>query len=215
MTDSTQNSTRIITLKLLAVVVAMFVFAIYVMPPLYNLFCDITGLNGKTGGRYQPTEIVVDTSRQVTVQFLATNNENMPWRFQPVLQSVKVHPGEEVEIRYYAQNPTSRDMVAQAVPSLVPFKATDYFHKTECFCFNQQPLAAGSSAELPLRFIVDQDIPDQLHTITLSYTLFDITGKFGADEGAVSALVEPDTATVENTALAMNRFANEPAVSGL
>ena len=68
-------------------------------------------------------------------------------------------------------------MVAQAVPSVVPFKAAEYFHKTECFCFNQQPLDGGENAELPLRFIVDQDVPKQVHTITLSYTLFDITDK--------------------------------------
>jgi cytochrome c oxidase assembly protein subunit 11 len=174
---SVEQSNRSLTLKLVGVVVAMFIFAVYVMPPLYDLFCEVTGLNGKTGGRYQATESVVDTSRQITVQFIATNNESMPWAFKPQLQSIKVHPGEEVEVRYLATNPTSIPMVAQAVPSLVPFKAAEYFHKTECFCFNQQPLDGGESAELPLRFIVDQDVPKQVHTITLSYTLFDITDK--------------------------------------
>lgn len=177
MNRSVEQSNRSLTLKLVGVVVAMFIFAVYVMPPLYDLFCEVTGLNGKTGGRYQATESVVDTSRQITVQFLATNNESMPWAFKPQLQSIKVHPGEEVEVRYLATNPTSIPMVAQAVPSLVPFKAAEYFHKTECFCFNQQPLDGGESAELPLRFIVDQDVPKQVHTITLSYTLFDITDK--------------------------------------
>ncbi len=172
---SQQNLNRNTVLKLSAVVVCMFLFAVYVMPPLYDLFCEVTGLNGKTGGRYQAVEIKVDTSRTITVQFLATNNENMPWQFKPMLQSVKVHPGQEMEIRYFAHNSTGQEMVAQAIPSVVPFKAAEYFHKTECFCFNQQPLAAGASAELPLRFIVDQDIPAQVSTITLSYTLFDVT----------------------------------------
>lgn len=177
MTESIKQSNRRLLAKLLATSVAMFVFAVYVMPPMYDLFCEVTGLNGKTGGPYQATEVVVDTSRTVTVQFLATNNENMPWSFKPQMQSIKVHPGEEVEVRYLATNPTSRTMVAQAVPSVVPFKAAEYFHKTECFCFNQQPLDGGEDAELPLRFIVDQDVPKQVHTITLSYTLFDITDK--------------------------------------
>lgn len=177
MTQDIEHSNRKLTIKLVGVVIGMFVFAIYVMPPMYDLFCEVTGLNGKTGGRYQATESIVDTSREITVQFLATNNESMPWAFKPQLQSIKVHPGEEVEVRYLATNPTSSTMVAQAVPSVVPFKAAEYFHKTECFCFNQQPLDGGESAELPLRFIVDQDVPKQVHTITLSYTLFDITDR--------------------------------------
>jgi len=174
-TSEVQRSVTQQVTRLLGVVVAMFVFAIWVLPPLYDVFCDITGLNGKTGGQYQAVNVVVDTSRQVRVQFLATNNEGMPWQFAPEMASIKVHPGEEVEVRYLATNPTGLTMTAQAIPSLVPFKAAEYFHKTECFCFNQQSLNAGESAELPLRFIVDQDIPKQVNTITLSYTLFDVT----------------------------------------
>lgn len=175
MGKSIKQSNTTTTLKLLGVVVGMFVFAVYVMPPMYNLFCEITGLNGKTGGQYQATEIKIDTSRTITVQFVATNNESMSWGFKPMISSIKVHPGEEKEVRYLANNPTGDRMVAQAVPSLVPFNVVEYFHKTECFCFNQQILNAGESAELPLRFIVDQDIPKQVNTITLSYTIFDVT----------------------------------------
>ena len=87
-------------------------------------------------------------------------------------------------------------MVGQAVPSLVPFKATNYFHKTECFCFNQQPLAAGESAELGLSFIVDRELPRQVNTITLSYTLFDITAdqQENPETGSVAGeVLKPDT----------------------
>ena len=178
MADSLAQSNKKTIARLVGVAVVMFGFAIYVMPPLYDLFCEVTGLNGKTGGRYQATVAEVDTSRLITVQFIATNNESMPWSFEPGQSSIKVHPGQETEIVYRAANPTGRAMVGQAIPSVVPFKAAEYFHKTECFCFNQQPLTAGESAELPLRFIVDQDIPKQVHTITLSYTLFDVTDKF-------------------------------------
>jgi len=175
------NATTRLSLKLGGVVVGMFAFAIWVMPPLYNLFCEVTGLNGKTGGRYEAVAVKVNTSRTVTVQFLATNNESMPWEFKPEMPSIKVHPGQEVEVKYLARNGTRQDMVAQAIPSVVPFKAAEYFHKTECFCFNRQALAAGNSAELPLRFIVDQDVPKQVHTITLSYTLFDVTDRYNTD----------------------------------
>ncbi|MGH1485546.1 MAG: cytochrome c oxidase assembly protein [Cellvibrionaceae bacterium] len=173
------NSTPVLCTKLGITVVSMFVFAIFIMPPLYDLFCDITGLNGKTAdSAYQAegiNELGVDTSRTIKVQFIASNNENMPWEFRPTIKTVEVHPGEPTVIHYFAHNTTGKDMVAQAVPSLVPYKAATYFHKTECFCFNQQPLAAGETAELGLSFIVDLDIPKQVNTITLSYTLFDIT----------------------------------------
>ncbi|AMX01214.1 cytochrome c oxidase assembly protein [Microbulbifer thermotolerans] len=166
--------------KLLALAAGMLVFAIFVMPPLYNAFCEITGLNGKTGGRYEAVPAAVDSDRTVTVQFVASNNENMPWHFKPGRVSIKVHPGEETNAVFLAYNPTDRDMVGQAIPSLVPFKAAEYFHKTECFCFNQQTLKAGESAELPLRFIVDPDLPRSVNTITLSYTLFDVTERVSA-----------------------------------
>lgn len=169
------SDTRKVTLKLTATVIAMFVFAVFIMPPIYDVFCDITGLNGKTGGQYEAVSAEINRDRTVKVQFLATNNESMPWRFEPMLNEIRVHPGEEVEVRFYARNPTNRDMVAQAVPSVIPFKAAEHFHKTECFCFNSQPLKAGESTEMALRFIVDPDVEKTVNTITLSYTLFDIT----------------------------------------
>ncbi|MGB3610285.1 MAG: cytochrome c oxidase assembly protein [Cellvibrio sp.] len=172
------NPIHALCLKLGALGVGMFVFAIWVMPPMYDVFCEITGLNGKTGGPYQAVSAEVDTSRTITVQFVATNNEGMPWQFAPEVRTVKVHPGEQKRINYHAVNPTDRDMIGQAIPSLVPFKAANYFHKTECFCFEQQPLKAGESAELPMYFIIDQDIPENIHTITLSYALFDVTERY-------------------------------------
>jgi cytochrome c oxidase assembly protein subunit 11 len=171
------NSTPVLCVKLCATVVGMFIFAIFIMPPMYTLFCDITGLNGKTGGKYDETQhnFGVDTSREIKVQFIANNNEAMPWEFRPIDTSIVVHPGEPAVIKYYAHNPTDKAMTGQAIPSLVPYKAVSYFHKTECFCFNSQPLEAGESAELGLSFIIDIDIPKYVKTITLSYTLFDVT----------------------------------------
>ena len=93
------------------------------------------------------------------------------------MDKVVVHPGEPTEITYFAHNTTSEDMVSQAIPSLVPNNMADYFHKTECFCFDNQPLAAGEQAELKLVFIVDPDLPASVNSMTLSYTLFDITDR--------------------------------------
>lgn len=163
--------------RVAAVAVAMFGFG-YLLVPLYDVFCEITGLNGKTGreseaavaARYQP-----DLSRTVTVQFVANNNVGMPWEFGPMVASMEIHPGKIYETSFTARNPTAHDMVGQAVPSVAPNKASRYFNKTECFCFNQQPLAAGESKEMPLRFIVDPHLPKDVQTLTLAYTVFDVT----------------------------------------
>jgi cytochrome c oxidase assembly protein subunit 11 len=162
--------------KMVTVVIAMFAFVFVVMVPLYDVLCDALGINGKTSGeRYEAAQIQVDESREVTIQFVATNNAGMPWEFGPTTTVMKVHPGAVNDTVFYARNPLARDMVAQAIPSISPARAAEYFHKTECFCFNQQPLQGLQSAEMPLQFIVDQDLPRDITTITLSYTIFDVT----------------------------------------
>jgi cytochrome c oxidase assembly protein subunit 11 len=168
--------------KLLIVVVAMFAFVFVVMVPLYNTMCQVLGLNGKYSGKqYQVVESKIDESRQIKVQFVATNSAGMPWSFKPLESVVEIHPGAVNNIEYYAKNVTGKDMVAQAVPSFVPARAAEYFHKTECFCFQRQPLKAGEDAKLPVQFIVDQDLPADITTITLSYTIFDVTAMDQAD----------------------------------
>jgi cytochrome c oxidase assembly protein subunit 11 len=162
--------------KLVVVAAAMFAFVFVVMVPLYDVLCDALGINGKPAGdAYVAASTEVDESREITVQFVATNNENMPWAFSPSVTMMKVHPGAANDTVFYAANPTPRDMVAQAIPSISPSRAAAYFHKTECFCFNQQPLQAAGEANMPLQFIVDQALPADIKTITLSYTIFDVT----------------------------------------
>lgn len=161
--------------KSLFAVVGMFAFG-FAMVPLYDVFCDITGLNGKTSGRYEATEpLEVDEARQVRVQFITHNNESMPWEFKPVVREIKVHPGKLMQVEFFAKNTTSKTMTAQAVPSLSPSQGTDYFHKTECFCFNSQELGPGEEILMPLIFTVDAALPEELKVLTLSYTLFDQT----------------------------------------
>lgn len=174
-----------LVVKLGAFAGAMFAFALWVLPPLYTLLCEVTGLR-KVGGAYEVVDNAVDTSRTVTVQFVATHNDEMPWDFQPEIYKVKVHPGEKVVINYLAKNRSSQPMVAQAVPSITPFNAVNYFHKIECFCFNRQPLEAGESAELGLQFVVDQELPKSVTTITLAYTLFDVTDRAGETPLAIN-----------------------------
>jgi cytochrome c oxidase assembly protein subunit 11 len=162
--------------KLVGVSVLMFAFVFVVMVPLYNVLCDALGINGKTAGSaYTAVSAGVDESREVTVQFIASNNAGMPWEFRPSRTMMRVHPGAANDTVFLARNPTAEPMVAQAIPSVSPARAAEYFHKTECFCFNQQPLGGREAAEMPLQFIIDRDLPRDIHTITLSYTLFDVT----------------------------------------
>lgn len=162
--------------KLSVVVVVMFAFVFVVMVPLYNALCDALGINGKTSGeRYRVVEATVDTSREIRVSFVATNNDGMPWEFRPTDTVLRVNPGAVNDTVFYAKNPLAKNMVAQAVPSISPSRAAEFFHKTECFCFNQQPLEGGAETEMPLQFIVDQDLPADIKSITLSYTIFDVT----------------------------------------
>jgi cytochrome c oxidase assembly protein subunit 11 len=169
------NATSTLVLKLCAAVVGMFAFG-FALVPLYDVFCEVAGLNGKTSNEaYQAVEVKIDESRTITVQFVAQNNDGMTWAFEPSDRMVKVHPGAATNTTFYAKNPSSKKMVAQAIPSVSPGRAAEYFHKTECFCFNQQTLAGGEEIDMPLQFIVDQDLPKDINTITLSYTIFDVT----------------------------------------
>jgi cytochrome c oxidase assembly protein subunit 11 len=170
-------------LKLCLIVVGMFGFG-FALVPLYGLLCDITGLGGRTGGQYtyDPAESRVDQSRLVKVNFITNTNGGMPWRFWSEKGGVRVHPGELKEVLFYVKNTTDRRMVGQAVPSIVPISATDYFHKTECFCFNHQILEPGEEMEMPMRFIVDAELPKNVQSISLSYGLFDVTALTSEEE---------------------------------
>ena len=119
--------------------VAMFGFG-FALVPLYDVFCDITGINGKTG-RIELEEALsrkVDEERLVTVEFLATVNSDLPWEFRPMVRRIKVHPGEVTEVNYYAMNKTDNTVAGQAIPSVAPGLAAKNFNKTECFFFTRQ-----------------------------------------------------------------------------
>lgn len=178
--DQTGQANRNTVKRLVVVTVAMFGFG-FALVPLYDVFCDITGLNGKTGriGQEQALTTSVDKQRVVTVEFITSVNEELPWEFRPVVRKMKVHPGEIGEAVFLVRNRSDADIVGQAVPSVVPGKAARYFNKTECFCFTRQPLKAGESKEMPMRFVVDPQLPKGITTLTLSYTFFDTKGLKG------------------------------------
>lgn len=171
-------------LRMLGVVVGMSAFG-FALVPLYDVFCDVTGLNGKTGGRVAEAEVQVDEARTVKVQFLASLNAEMPWEFAPVEHEVSVHPGQTMNVAYLARNVSGSNMIAQAVPSVSPGQAARYLHKVECFCFQSQPLAAGEEKHMPIRFYIDPELPADVSVVTLSYTLFNVSESAQADIPAI------------------------------
>ena len=169
---TTTNDNRSLTLRLFVMALGMFAFG-FAMVPLYDVFCEITGF----GGRTNETAVVMtenaDETREIRLEFMATVNEYAPFEFSPDVQSMTVHPGGMYEATYTARNLTGRKLTAQAVPSVAPSQAGSHFKKLDCFCFTSQDFAPNEERELPVRFIVDSDLPDYVDTITLSYTFFD------------------------------------------
>lgn len=166
------NRNQKLVFSLSGIVVGMFGFG-YLLVPLYDVFCDITGLNGKTANEAAIVQEAPDESRWVRVEFTGSLNQGAPWEFHPVVPSMNVRPGKAYVANYYARSRVSRDAVGHAVPSVAPGIAAKYFLKTECFCFEEQPFGPGEEKEMPVRFILDPDLPAHVDVVTLSYTFFE------------------------------------------
>ena len=156
-------------------VLGMFTFS-FALVPLYNVFCEVTGLNGKIELRAtNDTNIEIDNGRDVSIQFVSHNNEEMPWTFEPSEDNIKIKTGKYHTATFYVKNPTNSTMIAQAIPSVAPSNAASHLKKLECFCFEQQELAPGEDALLPVRLIFDDKLPSSINSVVLSYTIFDVT----------------------------------------
>ncbi|HEX2544065.1 MAG TPA: cytochrome c oxidase assembly protein [Ramlibacter sp.] len=167
--------------KLAVVVAGMFAFG-YGLIPLYKHICELTGINilalGERqvpGGSTAAANSQVDYSRTITVEFDA--NARGPWQFKPAQASIQVHPGQLATVVYEFQNVQDRKMAAQAIPSYAPRNAAAHFNKLECFCFNQYTLEPGETKQWPVAFVIDPKLPNNVTTITLSYTFFEVGGK--------------------------------------
>ncbi|MCG2634325.1 MAG: cytochrome c oxidase assembly protein [Gammaproteobacteria bacterium] len=177
-----QRSNRTLVRRLLLVVVAMFGFG-FALVPLYDVFCDVTGINGKTNRVAEQADgLVVDQTRWVTVEFVGSVQSDLPWSFGPNDVKMRVHPGQLSETTYYAENLSDRAIIGQAVPSVAPGVAAKYFRKIECFCFSQQELAAGARRDMPVRFVVEPGLPPEIGTVTLSYTFFESKNQPDAEQ---------------------------------
>lgn len=174
MTDI-RNKTSSTVVKLVLSATLMLGFG-YALVPLYDVFCDLTGLRFTAdSAELVPQEITVDESRVITVEFDITRNQDMPWDIRPEVSRIEVHPGQVYTTSYIARNKTDKLMIGQAIPSVTPYAANRHLIKTECFCFNNQPIEAGQEANMPLSFMLNPKLPEDVKVVTLSYTFFDIT----------------------------------------
>ena len=176
MTDSNHPkpiSSQSLSLRLLVLAVAMFGFG-FLLVPIYDAFCEVTGFGGKTADTAATNVVVAaDENREVDLEFVTTVNQYAPWTFESSVAKMTIHPGGLYEATFVAKNLTDSHKIAQAVPSVAPQQAASHFKKLDCFCFTTQEFAPGEEKEMPVRFIVDSDLPEYIDTITLSYTFFD------------------------------------------
>ncbi|WP_207774498.1 cytochrome c oxidase assembly protein [Abyssibacter profundi] len=178
MTEQRDNSTGAswwLAGKLFGITAVMFAFG-FALVPLYEVVCEITGFNGQNEGLTLVSsveEAPVD-DRVVRVEFLTSVHSGLDWSFSSERDSIDVHPGKLYTVTFTAANHEGRAMVGQARPSVAPWQAAKHLRKTECFCFDQQPMEAGEEKLMPVRFMVDPELPDSVDTVTLSYTFFEV-----------------------------------------
>jgi len=177
---------RQMAVKLLVVAAIMFGFG-FAMVPFYRALCTAVGLNNvvKSDALVPASNTQVDATRTLTVEFDTNVRSDLPWTFKPVEKSVRIHPGELTQVTFEVRNLSSRPLTGQAIPSYGPAVAGLHFKKLECFCFTQQTLAPGEVRRMPVAFVVDRDLPQDVNTVTLSYTFFEVEGRgsAGIDRG--------------------------------
>jgi len=168
---------RKLTRQLWVFVLGSFLFG-FALVPLYSVLCDITGFgNSEKLLKASQRSGTVDASRSVTVEFISSMPTAGAWEFRPEQSSLKVHPGQLYEATFHAKNLVAQAVTAQAVPSIAPSEATQYFRKTDCFCFTPQKFAADQSRELTVRFFVDPSLPRHIDRVTLGYAMFTVPGE--------------------------------------
>lgn len=167
-----KNEHRSLVVQLLIMAVAMFGFG-FLLVPLYDVFCEITGFGGRTNAVAAVVEEAPDLTREIRVEFVTTVNEYAQFEFAADVDSMTVSPGKMYYATFTAKNLAATHKVAQAVPSVAPTAAAEHFTKIECFCFTSQEFVANEDRAMPLQFIVNPDLPDYVDTITLQYTFFD------------------------------------------
>lgn len=172
--NTTEANNKKTLLTVFFVVFSMIVLS-FASVPLYDLFCRVTGFAGTTQiATEEPQKIL---ARKVTVRFSANKGRNMPWSFRADQKENTVQIGEKKLASFTAKNTASVPVAGTAIFNVTPQKAGKYFHKIQCFCFDEQVLQPGESVHMPVVFFIDPSLADDprmddVKTITLSYTFF-------------------------------------------
>jgi cytochrome c oxidase assembly protein subunit 11 len=162
--------------QLLLFTAGSFAFG-FALVPLYSVLCKVWDTGNRWYGTATPRAAIVErpvAGRVVTIEFVANVPRAGDWEFVPHVATMKVHPGKLYATTFFARNLTGQAVVAQAVPSIAPSSMARYFHKTECFCFRPQNFAVGEGRDMPVRFIVDAELPPDVDRVTLAYSFFDL-----------------------------------------
>ncbi|MCS5591876.1 MAG: cytochrome c oxidase assembly protein [Gammaproteobacteria bacterium] len=159
-------------ITLVSAPILMLLFAVFVMPPLYEVLCEITGFNGTTGKVDTEQQYDVDEERLVEVSFFASTMPGFPVQFGPKVNSMEVVPGKFYTTSYIAKNNTDFEVIGQAIPSVAPTDAALYFKKLECFCFNRQVFKPHEEVEMILRFVIEPEMNVDIQDVSLSYNFF-------------------------------------------
>jgi cytochrome c oxidase assembly protein subunit 11 len=160
-----------LSLKLVLLTVAMFGFG-YALVPIYGVFCDITGLGGRTASAAETVVEHPDETRSVRLEFIASVDRSAPFEFHPTVASMQVTPGKIYETAYFARNLRDAGIVTRAVPSVAPGLAAEHLKKIECFCFTEQVFEPDEGRDMGVTFMLDSELPQYIDTVTLSYALF-------------------------------------------
>lgn len=178
------SNNPIVLKKLWIVALGMFAFG-FALVPFYEKICEVTGINADDA-QILAKNTQVDVSRQLTLELDANVDAKLPWKFTPMQRSVKLHPGEMVQVLYEVENLTDQDIVGQAIPSYAPLLTAQFVKKIECFCFTAQTLKAREKRQMPVMLVLDPALPSEVNTVTLSYTFF---VKPGAEKSALRPVI--------------------------
>jgi cytochrome c oxidase assembly protein subunit 11 len=179
MSERALQASANVRFALTIVLVPLAMFALgFAVAPYYDRVCEYFGVTPKVRakavaeGGYR-----VDVAREIALGFITSVNGSMPLEFRAEVPHLAVHPGQYYTVRFYAKNVSSRKLIGQAIPSVAPVWAAPHLKKTQCFCFAEQEFEPNVEKEMPVRFVVDPEVAEDVKDMTLSYTFFDITDK--------------------------------------
>lgn len=178
MVDNKSKANVVMMKKLFIFTLVMFVFG-FALVPFYEKFCEVTGINNLLQPDILVEENWVDKERWITVEFDA-NTRGLPWQFKPLQTSARIHPGEPVNVMYEITNDSDREINGQAIPSYSPRFLDKHLKKFECFCFTKQVLKPNETRQMPVQFVIEPGLPADIHTVTISYTFFELPDGAGA-----------------------------------